>query len=207
MTKPTRRELLLLLGLIAVAAFLANHNVVDHAPGTPQHAAAQGPVERGLREPPAPRERRGPVGRDEVGNSRAPERGCGERTREVVMAVDVRDVEVLRVPAKPAAHPQRLEELKAIAEPIREIREDPHLHASIAGSRRPRAYARAGATPIREPRPGIAGVRRADRDSMPAPDERCGQDHGHSRDAAISPGALEIGNDLENARSPHRGPP
>jgi YHS domain-containing protein len=28
MTKPTRRELLLLLGLIAVAAFLANHNVV-----------------------------------------------------------------------------------------------------------------------------------------------------------------------------------
>jgi YHS domain-containing protein len=28
MTKPTRRELLLLLGLIAIAAFLANHDVV-----------------------------------------------------------------------------------------------------------------------------------------------------------------------------------
>src|SRR6185436_9686571 len=160
-----------------------------------QHGAAEGVVEQPLRGQPSFDARRRAVGRQHVRHAGARQRAGGDRSRQVVAAVQVSDVDRGRDTAQPGAEPARHEPLQPVGGAVGDVAEDVHLDARIGRARRGR----------REPRLGVARVGGGDEHAVPAlrqPARQRGDDAG---DAAVGPRLPVVGRDVQHAQRCHGG--
>ena len=163
--------------------------------GAANHVAAHGRVEHALGEPAALDDGRGAVWREHVGHAGAGQLARGGDAREVAAGVEMRHVELARVGPQEARHPAGEEELGVVRQRVGRVREHVNRHAR-RGPFLPRPDARRPGRPG-EPAPRVAGVGRHDRDVV-AGGEAVGEGGGDPRDAAVGPGPLVVGSDVED---------
>ncbi len=112
----------------------------------------------------------------------------GDDSGHVMAAVDVRDVEVRRMPAKIGAEPERQEELQIVRDPVGEIREDADVEVILG----------AGQSARRDPGSLVAHIGGADCHPMLHPGETPAEAGDDARNSPVGPGLLVIGGDLQN---------
>jgi hypothetical protein len=142
-----------------------------HHPGcTRKHAATQGGVEEPFRCPALLDSGSRTVRHDHVGDPCAAQGfGC-DHAQQVVMAVDVRHVEPMRLGLQPPAQADRQEQLLVVGPSVGQIRERKHLDAFVLASARTwagphRSAQRAGARAL------VARVGGAHGHPVPSPRE------------------------------------
>ena len=112
--------------------------------------------------------------------------------------MDVRDVEVARVPAEIRAEPERHEELQLVREPVGEVGKGPDIE-KIARARGLMGY---GARLGYGPRRSVACVGGADRHPMTAPGKPTGEAGDSPWYASVGPSLLVVGGDLYCTQHP-----
>ena len=134
-----------------------------------------------------------------VGHAGASERTGRPRARQVPARVQVGHVEVSRMGRRVRPQPERQERLRAVREPVRQVRK--HSHRYSAGSvRRPRPPAGAGRR--REPI-GRGRIGRPHGHGVAPRGLRAGQRRDDAGNAAVGPGVAVVRRDVQDPERSH----